>query len=388
MSDDRVRGQERVFPQAASQPLYRQRLHALQQAAGLDCVALVPGPNLRYLSGLDLFMSERPIVALYPLDGRPALLLPELERGRAAEMTAGTVDLFPYSDEQGYGPAFARLAEALALDGRRVAVEYLHMRVLELRALERAAPRASFVSLEEALPDLRAIKDGDEVAAIRAAIDITERALHALVAGAETGDGLIGQTERQVADRLAREILSAGADAVAFMIVVAGPNGADPHAGPSDRPLQAGDLMTIDCGAVLDGYIADITRTFAMGPVGDPMRAIYEVVRQANAAGRAVARPGIAAQEVDRAARKVIVDAGYGEHFFHRTGHGLGLQTHEPPYIVEGNEQLLRPGMVFTVEPGIYVAGLGGVRIEDDVLITEESAESLTTFPREWRVLS
>ena len=386
MFDDRAQraGPERAAPQ---QP-YRRRLYARQQAAGLDCVALVPGPNLRYVSGLPLFMSERPIVALYSLDKRPALLLPELERGRAAERTAGAVDLFPYSDEEGHDPAFARVADALALDGKRVAVEHLHMRVLELRTLERVAPKARFVSLEETLPDLRAVKDHDEVAAIRAAIDITEKALHVLVAGPWQEGTFVGRTERQVAERLSREILSAGADGVAFMIVVAGPNGADPHAGPSDRPLQAGDLMTIDCGAVLDGYIADITRTFAIGQVDDQLRTIYEVVRQANAAGRAAAKPGIPAQEVDRAARKVIENAGYGEQFFHRTGHGLGLETHEPPYIVHGNEQLLKPGMVFTVEPGVYLEGLGGVRIEDDVVITEDGAESLTAFPRDWTVLS
>ena len=385
MSDDRV--QRGAQAQRDWEELYRRRLYSRQQAAGLDCVALVPGPNMRYLSGLPLFMSERPIVALYPLGRRPALLLPELERGRAAEVTAGAVDLFSYSDEEGHGPAFARVAEALALDGKRVAVEYLHMRVLELRALEASAPESSFVSLEEVLPGLRVVKDRDEVAAIRAAIDLTERALHTLIAPG-THNTFVGRTERQVAEELTREILRAGADAIAFMIVVAGPNGADPHAGPSDRPLQEGDLMTIDCGAVLGGYISDITRTFAVGQVSDELRSMYEVVRQANAAGRLAARPGIAAQEVDRAARGIIMEAGYGELFFHRTGHGLGLETHEPPYMVEGNEQLLEPGMVFTVEPGVYRAGLGGVRIEDDVVVTEDGAESLTTFPREWTVLS
>jgi Xaa-Pro dipeptidase len=373
--------------QATPQRLYERRLFERQQAAGLDCVALVPGPNLLYLSGLTLFMSERPIVSVYPIDGRPALVLPELERGRAAGMTAGDVDLFSYGDEEGHHLAFARMAEALALEGKRIAIEYLHMRVLELRALQGAAPSASFCSLEETLPGLRVVKDRDEIAAIKAAIEITENALYTVIAGSRARDTLIGLTERQVAERLARETLSAGADAIAFMIVVAGPNGADPHAGPSNRRLQAGDLMTIDCGAVLNGYIADITRTFAIGQVEEEMRAVYEVVRQANAVGRAAARPGIAAQEIDRAARKVVEDAGYGEQFFHRTGHGLGLETHEPPYIVEGNEQPLVPGMVFTVEPGVYVSGVGGVRIEDDVLITEDGAESLTTFPREWTVL-
>jgi Xaa-Pro dipeptidase len=295
--------------------------------------------------------------------------------------------LISYSDELGYGPAFARAAEVLELEGKRVAVEDLHMRVLELRALESVAPRATFDSLEKALPDLRLLKDREEVTAIRAAIDITERALHKMVAG-DWGVSFVGLTERQIAERLTRDMLGAGADAVAFMIVVAGTNGADPHAEPSDRPLEAGDLMTIDCGAVLNGYIADITRTFAIGWAEDEMRQVYEVVRRANAAGRAAARPGVAAQEVDRAAREVIESAGYGEQFFHRTGHGLGLETHEPPYMVEGNEQLLQPGMVFTVEPGVYLSGVGGVRIEDDVVITEDGAESLTAFAREWTVLA
>jgi Xaa-Pro dipeptidase len=386
MSD--VRAQRGGLQQGGLEQLYRRRLYPRQQAAGLDCVALVPGPNLRYLSGLPLFMSERPIVALYPLDGRPALVLPELERGRAAALTAGAVELYSYGDEEGHSPAFARAAEALSLDGKRVAVEHLHMRVLELRALEAGAPGASFVSLEKNLPGLRAIKDRDEIAALRAAIDLTEKALHTLIAESGIENTFVGRTERQIAEELTREFLRAGADAVAFMIVVAGPNGADPHAGPSDRPLQAGDLMTIDCGAVLDGYISDITRTFAIGQVSEELRTMYEVVRQANEAGRAAARPGIPAQEVDRAARKIIEEAGLGELFFHRTGHGLGLETHEPPYMVEGNEQLLEPGMVFTVEPGVYRAGLGGVRIEDDIVITEHGAKSLTTFPREWTVLS
>jgi Xaa-Pro dipeptidase len=351
------------------------------QAAGLDGLALVPGPNLAYLSGLDMHLSERPTVLVYPVKGRPGMLLPELERGRAAARTEG-VGFYCYSDEEGFAPAFCRLASELALDGKRIAVEYVQMRALELRALEAAAPHAEYVSLEESLLGLRAIKDERELDATREAIRITEAALHALRTWTVTG-----LTERDVAQRLTAEMLGRGADSVAFMIAVAGPNGADPHAGPSERPLQRGDLLTIDCGAVHNGYIADITRTFAIGPVRGRLREIYEVVREANAAGRAAVKPGVAAQDVDRSARAVIEAAGYGEQFFHRTGHGLGLETHEPPYIVEGNERLLEPGMLFTVEPGIYVSGLGGVRIEDDVVVTLSGAQTLTTFPREWTVL-
>jgi Xaa-Pro dipeptidase len=350
--------------------------------AGLDGVALMPGPNLLYLSGLDLFVSERPIVVCYDTDGQAVVVLPGFESGRAAKVVPDAT-LLTYSDEGGYEPAFAALAQALDLNGKRIAVEYQNMRVLELRALEEAAPGAQLVSLERSVPGLRAVKDEYELAAMRAAIEITEQALHAMFSWP-----VVGWTERQLAERLTAEMLAGGADSVAFMIVVAGPNGSDPHAGPSERPLQPGDLVTIDCGAVHEGYTADITRTFAVGQVEGGLREIYEVVRRANAAGRAAVKPGAMAQEIDRAARAVIEDGGYGPFFSHRTGHGLGIETHEPPYIVEGNELCLEPGMVFTVEPGVYVPGLGGVRIEDDVVVTPEGGESLTTFPREWTQLA
>jgi Xaa-Pro aminopeptidase len=257
------------------------------------------------------------------------------------------------------------------------------MRVLELRILEAVAPEAQFVSLDEHLAALRICKDRSELEAMRKAIAITERALYELVSGT-----LIGLTERQIAGRLEREMMNAGADAVAFMIVVTGPNSADPHAEPSDRTLQVSDLLTIDCGVVKDGYLSDITRTFVAGHASERVLDIYEVVQRANAAGRDSIKPGMQAQEVDRAARDVIARAGYGEQFFHRTGHGLGLEVHEPPYIVEGNEQCLEPGMVFTIEPGVYIAGLGGVRIEDNVAVTPEGMECLTSFPRELMVVS
>jgi Xaa-Pro dipeptidase len=342
----------------------------------------MPGPNLFYLSGLAAHVSERPIVVCYGMDGQAAVLLPGFEAGRAAKAVPSAT-LLTYSDEEGYEPAFAALAQALALDGKQIAVEYQNMRVLELRALEAAAPGARFVSLEQSLPGLRAVKDQRELAALRVAIGITEKALHKMFSWP-----VAGWSERQLAERLTAEMMAGGADSVAFMIVVAGPNGSDPHAGPSDRTLQPGDLVTIDCGAVHGGYTADITRTFVVGQVEGELREIYEVVRQANAAGRAAVKPGVTAQDIDRAARAVIENAGYGRYFTHRTGHGLGIETHEPPYIVEGNELCLESGMVFTVEPGVYLPGLGGVRIEDDMVVTPQGGESLTTFPREWSRLA
>lgn len=359
------------------------RLIDRQRSAGIDCTILVPGPNMRYVSGLTLFASERPIVAFYPTEGAASLILPLLEAGRARRALDDAMVLYPYADEEGPGEAFARAAHDLALDEKRCAVEYLHMRALELRALERAAPRAVYVSLEEAMPGLRAVKDAAELAAMRQAIAITEAALHRLVARP-----LRGLTEREVAQRLSEEMRRGGADAVAFMIVVAGPNSADPHAGPSDRPIEYGDLLTIDCGVSKDGYLSDLTRTFVVGGVTPDMRALYELVQRANMAGRAAVRAGIPAQDVDRAARGVINDGGHGAHFVHRTGHGLGMEGHEPPYIVEGNADPLEIGMVFTVEPGVYIPGFGGVRIEDDVVVTPDGAECLTSYSRDLTVIA
>jgi Xaa-Pro dipeptidase len=261
-----------------------------------------------------------------------------------------------------------------------IGVESLRMRLLEMQLLERYGPGCRFVPAEEVLAEQRLRKDERELEHMRRAIAVTEAALRLTVRQIRAG-----MTEREIASLLMVEILQAGGEGMAFSpIVVVGPNAASPHATPSDRPVQPGETVVIDCGATVEGYAADITRTFAIGTLEPDLARVYEVVRAANAAGRAAAGPGVPAEEVDRAARSVIDEAGYSEHFIHRTGHGLGLETHEPPYIVAGNERPLEPGMTFTVEPGIYLPGRGGVRIEDDVLVTADGAESLTTFPREF----
>jgi Xaa-Pro dipeptidase len=293
------------------------------------------------------------------------------------------LDPFPYTDEEGPALAFHQVSVALELAEARIGVEGLRMRVLEARYLERYAPGCELVPADEVFSALRACKDAREVAHMRRAVEVVETALYATLDQIE-----VGMTEREVAGVLMVEILHAGGEGVPFEpIVVAGPNSASPHARPSDRPIRAGETIVIDCGAVVGGYASDITRTVALGRLPEEMVQVYEVVREANAAGREKAGPGVAAEEVDRAAREVIEAAGYGEFFIHRTGHGLGLEVHEPPYIVAGNQEPLRPGMTFTVEPGVYLPGQGGVRIEDDVLITPTGAEGLTTFPRELLIL-
>jgi Xaa-Pro dipeptidase len=353
----------------------------LQAQNGIDCVALVPGANLQYLTGRAGHPSERPLVAFVPAEGPPAVLLPALEAPAAKAQLPADSRLFTYRDEDGHEPAFQQVAEDLELAGKVIGVEYLAMRVLEMRRIEQAAPGCQLLATEPWLPQLRMIKDETEIASLRRAIEIAERAMERLL---NEGSLRVGRTELEIAADLQVALLREGGQGVAFApIVVAGPdNSASPHAGPSDRPLAGGDLLTIDWGTSHQGYRSDITRTFVLGSPSPEIERIYETVLAANQAGRLASRPGISAQEVDRVTRRVIAQAGYGEFFIHRTGHGLGLETHEPPYIVEGNLEILEPGMVFTVEPGIYVPGTGGVRIEDDVVVTETGAESLTTMDR------
>lgn len=362
-----------------------ERLGRLQEAMaqdGLDSLALVPGANLLYVTGLSFFPSERPVVALFPADNTPAIVLPALEAPKVTHATC-PLETFPYTDEEGPTQAFHQACVALELADARIGVEALRMRLMEARYLERYAPGCTLVPADETVGRLRLRKGPDELAQMGRAAALVEAALRAALDQVRAG-----MTERDVAGLLMIELLRAGSEGLPFQpIVVAGPNAASPHATPSDRPIRPGEPIIIDCGASVSGYASDITRTVAIGGLSEEWVAIYRVVEEANGAGRSRVAPGVAAQEVDRAARRVIQAAGYGAHFIHRTGHGLGLEIHEPPYITEGNRELLQPGMTFTVEPGVYLPSRGGVRIEDDVLVTSQGAESLTTFPRDLLLL-
>ena len=355
-----------------------EQLSELLERYELDYIALVPGANLTYFTGLTMSLSERPTVAFFPAEGRPALTLPSLEVPHAKEVIPYSVDFYPYTDKEGHEAAFLRAGADLKLSGKTVGVEYMHMRILELRLLEQIAPDCHIQATELLLPQLRMIKDEIELSHMRQAVRITEAALQATAEQVKPG-----QTELEIQNILHIEMLRAGGQGLAFgSIVVSGPRTASPHTSASDRVVQPGDLLLFDCGAAYRGYPADITRTFAVGELDPELQKIYEVVKKANATARRYAGPGDKAEDVDRAARQVIERAGYGQFFIHRTGHGLGLEVHEPPYIVDGNDTILQPGTTFTIEPGIYLPGKGGVRIEDDVVITEKGCESLTTFRR------
>ncbi|MCL4237021.1 MAG: aminopeptidase P family protein [Anaerolineae bacterium] len=357
------------------------QIHEIAIAAGLDAIALVPGANLHHLTGLDFHLMERPLVVFFVPGRDPVAVVPALEEERLAACGI-PMTLFPWSDSEGFGAAFAAAAGALRLRSKRVGVEELRMRVLEANLLDEYLD-ATLVPAGQALAALRLYKDAEAVRALREAIAISQAALEKLL-------GLVrpGMTEREVAGLLIVAQLERGGGKHPFEpIALAGPNSALPHGEPGERRLAVGEPLLLDFGTTVRGYASDITRTFSVGEPSPRLVEVYEVVRAANEAGRAAAKPGVPAQEVDRATRQVIEEAGFGPYFTHRTGHGLGMEAHEEPNIVEGNAQVLEPGMVFTIEPGIYLPGEVGVRIEDNMLVTANGAESLTTFPRGLRVI-
>ena len=355
------------------------RLKDLLSTAGLDALVLNPGPSMVYLTGLHLHLMERPMVVIFTPTGESALVIPELEIAKAQNLPFSP-QVFTYNDDPStWAAVYRKACAALHLDGKTIGVEPARLRVLELRMLESGAPQAHFVSAQASLAVMRMQKDAGEIASMRKAVRIAQDALTATLPRIK-----VGVTEKEIASELMMQLLRAGCDAdVAFdPIVSGGPNSANPHASPSDRALVTGDLLVIDWGAMSDGYVSDLTRTFAIGKMDAELARITSLVLDANAAGRAAGRPGLPAGAVDHAARAVIAQGGYGPFFTHRVGHGLGMEGHEEPYMYAENTLLLAEGMTYTVEPGIYLLGRNGVRIEDDVVVTAAGSESLSDMPR------
>ena len=358
---------------------------------GLGCAFLVPSPNLRYLTGLQLEAFERVILGIVPPSGDLAFVVPQLEADEVrahidAHVHFGTV--FPYTDDAGPLDALRQalrvLGLGLDLGPRVVGAEFLHMRLLDRHFIEQASMNdrsgvaIQFRDLGPIAARMRAVKNPDELAPLKRAAQIVDTGIAAAASAIAPGI-----TEREVAAAVERAMLAAGADRVPFNAVLAGANSALPHGQTSDYEMREGDMVICDIGATYRGYNGDITRTFAVGKPTPEMARIYGVVYEANRAACQAARPGVTGEQLDSVARDVIARAGFGEYFTHRTGHGLGLEIHEEPYIVQGAEEPLEAGMVFTIEPGIYIPGVGGVRIEDDLALTDDGCLVLTAFPRE-----
>ena len=360
------------------------KLNASLQTSDLDAVILNPGPTLTYLTGLHFHLMERPVVLLFAKGQDPAIVLPELELQKVTSLPY-KLHVFSYPENPAeWDNAFRKAVQALGLVGKQIGVVPRQLRLLEFRHVKNGAPEADYPDASNVLSGLRLRKDQAEVDAMRQAVKIAQDALEATIPSIK-----VGMAEREIASELVVQLLKHGSDSeMPFApIVSAGPNSANPHASPTDRKLQTGDLLVVDWGAAHAGYISDLTRTFAVGDVDAEYEKIHKIVQDANAAGRAAGKPDVPCAAVDNAAREVIERAGYGAYFTHRTGHGIGMEGHEEPYMRGDNMQLLEPGMAFTVEPGIYLPGRNGVRIEDNVVITEDGAAVLSDMPREIRVV-
>lgn len=346
---------------------------------GLDAIALIPGQSLTYLTGLHFHTSERPVTLIVSRE-KAVLILPELEAGKVSQSVLPIQAVAFTDNPASWQSAFLQAVKILGLQKANIGVETTRMRFQEFTFLQGAAPTSNILPADALLNSLRIQKTFTEVQLIRKAVKIAEQALLATLPTIQTG-----VTEAQIAFELTINLLRAGSNGGSSFepIVAAGPNGANPHASISDRPLQNGDLLIIDWGANYHDYISDLTRTFAIGSVDEELSRIVEVVHQANAAGRSASKPGISAGSVDQATRAVIQSAGYGDYFIHRTGHGIGMEVHEPPYIFAENDLILSPGMAYTIEPGIYLPGRGGVRIEDNIVITTQGCDVLSSLPRE-----
>lgn len=356
-----------------------QNLVSILKQNNLDAVLFNPSPSLSYLSGLHFHLSERPVVAVFGADEQNAIVLPELEAGKLEGMELA-LDVTTYGEDPALWPMqFAKGLQAFAGDGLRIGVEPTWLRFLELDLVQKAIPQAQIVDAGVALASLRMYKDEGELAKMRQAAVIAQNALLATLKQVREG-----MREVEIAGELLIQLLKAGNEGgLPFTPIVSiSENAANPHAIPGERALKPGDLLLIDYGANYQGYQSDITRTFSCGELCEEFKTISKLVCQANEAARLGGKAGMQAGEIDKLARDVIEAGGYGEAFIHRTGHGLGMETHEAPYIFAGNPLVLQEGMVFTIEPGIYLPGKGGVRIEDDVVVTAQGLRSLTDLPR------
>ncbi|NJC73458.1 aminopeptidase P family protein [Planosporangium thailandense] len=350
-------------------------------AAGLDAILITPGADLRYLTGYDARPYERRTCLAVPADADPFLVVPELEEPAALASPAGALGLSMVSWAETVDP-YALVASRLPRGMTRVGLDN-QMWIEKAIAFRTALPDVEQCLAGEVLQRLRMRKSPAEIDALRRAAAAIDR-VHERV-----GEWLRpGRTERAVGRDIAEAILAEGHVRVDFVIVASGPNSASPHHELSDRIVQAGEPVVVDIGGTTgDGYCSDSTRVYALGQPPDGFLRLYEVLLRAQQLQTTAVRPGVTAEQLDAVGRDLITDAGYGPYFVHRTGHGIGLETHEEPYIVAGSSLPLEPGMAFSVEPGIYLPGRYGARIEDIVACTPDGGDRLNRTTRDLVVL-
>jgi Xaa-Pro aminopeptidase len=372
-----------MMPQDFTAQDFKGRIdRAARQAAdaNLTGVLVTPGPDLVYFVGYSpVAITERITMLVIQAGSAPEMIVPILERPDAeAAPGASVLALSDWADGSDPYEAAAKLLDPAG----RYAISDSAW-ALQLLGLQQQLPDSSYVSMTAALPMLRAIKDAEEVERLAAAGAAADASFEEIVKVR-----FAGRSETDVGADLAELLRRHGHSQVDFTVVGSGPNGANPHHELGERIIEQGDMVVLDFGGIKHGYGSDITRSVHVGEPTGEEREVFEIVRRAQQAGFDAVRPGIACQEIDRAARKVIADAGYGEYFIHRVGHGIGLTTHEPPYMVEGETQLIEPGMCFSIEPGVYLPGRFGVRIEDIVVATEDGGRRLNNTSHEMQIVA
>jgi Xaa-Pro aminopeptidase len=358
---------------------YRDRMRRAAGAAaerGLDALLVTPSPDYLYLLGYRAPAMERLTCLVIPADGDPTLVLPRLEEPLARHELgdlAADIDVVAWDETD---DPFRIVQRGLGGVLRVGVQDQMWARfVLRLRA---ALDPAELVEAGPSMSALRAVKTAEEIDRLRAAATAADEAMGAIAA-----EPLAGRTEAEISGRIREHLLAAGHDEAGFAIVASGPNAASPHHTAGDRRIGAGDAIVLDIGGVRDGYCSDTSRTAFVGAPDPEFVALYEVLREAQRAACDAVRPGIPAAQIDAVARDIITEAGFGEAFIHRTGHGIGLETHEEPYLVSSNPAPLVPGHAFSVEPGIYIRDRWGARIEDIVICTDTGGERLNTSTTE-----
>ncbi len=361
---------------AFSASTYEMRISKVRvsmQEAGIDALVVSPSSDLVYLCGYDAPVLERPTLLIVDEDSEPLLLVPRLEAARVLEPTTEVVKVLPWSETD---DPYEKAASALR-GARRIGVGD-QMWSAHLIELLRKLPDAEYRKASDAISPVRCRKEPEE-------LELLERAARAADAVASGLSDIVslGMTEREAAQAISSALLESGCDDVEFVIVASGPNSASPHHEPSDRRISRGDVVVCDFGGPVSGYHSDITRTMVFGNPPEGFDRVYAVVLEAQRSGVEAASSGTAAATVDRAARAVIEKAGYGDRFIHRTGHGIGLDIHEAPYIAENAVDVLEEGMCFSIEPGIYLEGVWGIRIEDIVVAGKNEGIRLNRSSRD-----
>ena len=355
------------------------RATAEATAQGYAAMIVAPSPDLAYLTGYEPMPMERPTLLVLRDDRDPVMLVPELERPLAAASSAGAVvELVGWTD--GDDP-YTAAADLLEPRGRVAVGDRLW--ASHVLGLQGVLPDLTFEPASPVIGRLRAVKDDDELAALRRAARGADETFRQICSST-----FLGRREEEIAADLADLLVQHGHAYADFTIVASGPNSASPHHEPSGRTILPRDVVVMDFGGELGGYFSDTTRTVVVGEPPKAFERVYDTVRRAQEAACEAVRPGVSCQDVDRTARRIIDDAGFGARFIHRTGHGIGREVHEPPYIVEGNEWVLEPGTTFSVEPGVYLEDSFGVRIEDIVAVTDDGVERLNRSTRDLKVVS